>query len=195
MNGLHLAFWTYDSMTYNHYNGQRGVDYTENETYTETNDKGETETKTRTVIRTMGLPVSGEVQHFFDDVLVCASRSLPPDRVDALAPWDLSHLEGYKAEFLSGFKTERYAVGLKEGFDVAKGIMANTIAELCREDIGGHHQIVDSMNTQHVGVTFKHLLLPLWLAGYRYFDRGFRVVVYGRTQSTSRARPRVLSES
>ena len=189
MNGVYLPFWTYDSMTYTHYTGQRGVDYTETETYTETNDKGETETKTRTVIRTMWFPVSGEVQHFFDDVLVCASRSLPPERVDALAPWDLPHLEGYKAEFLSGFKTERYAVGLKEGFDVAKGIMANSIAELCREDIGGDHQIVDSMNTQHVGVTFKHLLLPLWLASYRYFDRVFRILVNARTGSVSGERP------
>ena len=189
VNGIYMPFWTYDAMTYTHYTGQQGINYTDTETYTETNDKGETETKTRTVIRTMWYPVSGEVQHFFDDVLVCASKSLPRERVSELVPWDLGRLEGFKAEYLSGFKTERYAVGLKEGFDEAKQIMEKTIEELCRQDIGGDHQIVDSMNTQHVGVTFKHLLLPLWLASYRYFDKVYRILVNARTGAVSGDRP------
>ncbi|MFL5341830.1 MAG: hypothetical protein ACJ8F7_16920 [Gemmataceae bacterium] len=189
VNGVYLPFWTYDAMTYTHYTGQRGVDYTETETYTETNAQGESETKTRTVVKTMWFPVSGEVQHFFDDVLVCASKSLPKNRVAALAPWDLGALTGFKAEYLSGFKTERYAVGLKDGFDEAKSIMSRTIEELCRQDIGGDHQIVDSMRTQHVGVTFKHLLLPLWLASYRYFDKLYHILVNARTGAVTGDRP------
>jgi len=44
--------------------------------------------------------------------------------------------------------------------------MAGEIEGLCRADIGGDQQIINSMHTQHVGVTFKHILLPIWLASY-----------------------------
>src|SRR5262249_22290756 len=65
LNGVYVPFWTYDSMTYTHYTGQRGDDYQEMETYTETNADGEAETKTRSVTRTRWTYVSGRVQHFF----------------------------------------------------------------------------------------------------------------------------------
>ena len=189
LSGVYVPFWTYDAMTYTHYTGQRGINYTDTETYTETNEKGETETKTRTVVRTVWYPAAGEVQHFFDDVLVCASRSLPTDKITQLAPWDLDDLVNFKAEYLSGFKTERYAVGLKEGFDEAKEIMADVIEGLCRQDIGGDQQIVNSMQTQHVGVTFKHVLLPIWVASYRYFDKAYHILVNARTGQVVGERP------
>ena len=96
-----MPFWTYDSMTYTNYSGQRGDDYQATETYTETDAQGNTSTKTRTVTRTNWTWVSGEVQHFFDDVLVCGSRSVPTDLVTTLEPWDLERLDAFKPEFLS----------------------------------------------------------------------------------------------
>ena len=73
LSGVYIPFWTYDSMTYTHYTGQRGDDYWETESYTDSEGKRQT----RQVRRTRWTYVSGEVDHFFDDVLVCASRSLP----------------------------------------------------------------------------------------------------------------------
>jgi len=189
LSGVYLPYWTFDSMTYSHYTGQRGDNYTVTETYTETNAQGQTETKTRTVVKTHWYPVSGEVDHFFDDVLICASKSLPPDRIRELEPWDLTNLEAFMPEYLSGFKTERYAVGLKEGFHRARDVMADQIRRLCAQDIGGDHQIVDTVRTQHVGVTFKHILLPLWLATYRYFDKVYRIMVNARTGEVVGERP------
>src|SRR5262249_14321073 len=144
---------------------------------------------TRQVIRTRWTPVSGRVQHFFDDVLICASHSLPEAYPDKLAPWDLDQLEDFRAEFLSGFQTERYAVGLTEGFEEARAIMDAEIEGLCRQDIGGDHQRLDRVKTQHVGVTFKHLLLPMWLAAYRYQDQTYQIVVNGRTGAVVGSRP------
>lgn len=189
LSGVYIPFWTYDAMTYTYYTGERGDDYTETETYTETNAKGETETKTRQVVHTIWTPVSGEVQHFFDDVLVCASKSLPRSLVTSLEPWDLPSLVNFKPEYLSGFKTERYAVGLDEGFREARGIMDAKIRQLCCRAIGGNHQRLHLVQTQHVGVTFKHLLLPVWLASYRYFEKVYRILVNARTGAVSGERP------
>ncbi len=117
MGGIYVPFWTFDSMTYSHYTGQRGDNYQELETYTEpetyftTDASGNQVAQTRMVTRTRNVtrirwwPVSGDVEHFFDDVLVCASQSIPVDLIQQLAPWDLQKTEPFRAEFLAGFQT------------------------------------------------------------------------------------------
>jgi len=147
------------------------------------------QTRTRTVTKTNWYTVSGEVQHFFDDVLVCGSKSVPPHLVTWLEPWDLKKLEPFRAEFLSGFKTERYGVGLREGFGEAKRAMEPEIVRLIRRDIGGDHQRIEFKKTQYAAVTFKHLLLPVWVANYRYQEKLFHILVNGRTGKVSGERP------
>ncbi|HKI37434.1 MAG TPA: zinc ribbon domain-containing protein [Gemmataceae bacterium] len=189
LDGLYVPFWTFDSMTYTHYTGERGDDYWETETYTETNAQGQTETKTRQVRKTRWTPVSGQVRHFFDDVLVCASKGLPEGYRNVVVPQELKGLEDFKAEFLSGFKTERYQIGPRDGFEQARAIMDQAIRRLCEQDIGGDHQRLQSVQTRHVGVTFKHILLPVWLANYRYQQKTYRVLVNGRTGQILGDRP------
>ena len=109
--------------------------------------------------------------------------------VDRMRPWELGELEPFREEFLSGHLTERYSVSLTEGFDDAKGVMENTITGLIHRDIGGDHQRISSRRTNHVGVTFKHTLLPVWVANYRYRERLFQVLVNGRTGRVAGDRP------
>jgi DNA-directed RNA polymerase subunit RPC12/RpoP len=201
LTGAYVPFWTYDSMTYSHYTGERGDDYmvsesyTDSESYTETDAEGQMVTrsrpvtKTRQVTKTRWTSVSGEVDHFFDDVLIYASRSLPEGLVDGVDSWDLDQLEDFKAEYLSGFQTERYTIGLRDGFEKARAIMEGEIRNLCCRDIGGNHQRLEQVRTQHVGVTFKHILLPAWVAAYRYYDKPYQILINGRTGQVVGTRP------
>ena len=189
LSGVYVPYWTYDAMTYTRYHGMRGDNYTETERYTERDANGNMQTKTRTVVRIHWYPVSGEVQHFFDDVLVCGSKSVPEHLVSGMEPWTLHELEPFKAEFLAGLKAERYAVGLKDGLDVAKGMMEPVIDQLIRQDIGGDHQQVSEKNTQYMAITFKHCLLPVWVANYRYHEKLFQILVNGRSGKISGERP------
>jgi len=189
LTGIYIPYWTYDAMTYSQYNGLRGDDYQETEYYTEQDAQGNSVTKSRTVTKTRWTPVSGEVQHFFDDVLVCGSKSLAQNLVDSLEPWKLAELEPFKSEFLAGLKTERYAVGLRDGLSVAKRKMEPTIDSLIRQDIGGNHQQITMKHTRYLAITFKHCLLPVWVANYRYQDKLFHILVNGRTGKVSGERP------
>lgn len=182
---VYAPFWTYDAMTYTRYRGQRGDDYTETETFTGPDGKQQT----RQVTKTRWYSVAGEVRHFFDDVLIRASQSLPPHLVDRLTPWGLGELEPFRDEFLSGHLTERYSVSLKDGFGQARKVMEDQITHLIRRDIGGDHQRIDWRRTHYVGVTFKHTLLPMWVANYRYRERVFQVLVNGRTSRVAGDRP------
>ena len=67
--------------------------------------------------------------------------------------------------------------------------MDTAIRRLCAQAIGGDHQRLHTVSTKHVGVTFKHLLLPVWLASYRYQDKSYRVLVNGQTGKVTGDRP------
>lgn len=186
--GIYIPYWTYDTDTFSKYIGQRGEHYYVTETYT-TTENGKTVTKTRQVQKTRWYPASGSVSRAFDDILVAATQSLPQKQLYKLEPWDLENLVPYDKSFLSGFISEKYQIGLKEGFDVAKDIAENQIREDVRRDIGGDEQRIIKINTQWDNITFKHLLLPVFVSAYRYKEKLFRFLVNGRTGEVQGERP------
>ncbi len=188
LKGMYIPYWTYDSNTYSRYTGERGDDYQTTESYT-TTENGQTVTKTRTVTRTRWHSVSGSVSNVFDDVLVLASKSLPKKYTEKLEPWDLDKLVGYDEQFLSGFRTETYQVDMKDGFTEAKTKMEPVIRNTVCKDIGGDHQRISTLNTTYNDVTFKHVLLPVWISAYRYRDKVYRFLVNGRTGEVQGERP------
>jgi LSD1 subclass zinc finger protein len=183
--GMYLPYWTYDADARTHYSGERGDNYEEEESYT--NDKGESDT--RTVTKTAWTSVSGHVRDVFDDVLVVASKSLPESYVDKLEPWDLNNLAPFDPQYITGFKTESYQVDVKDGFETAKVKMEEVIRGTIRKDIGGDQQRIHSMQTQYDDITFKHILLPIWLSAYRYNDKVYRFMINARTGEVQGERP------
>lgn len=184
MNGIYVPYWTFDADTKSRYTGQRGTHYYETRTVMRDGKR-----KQVRVRKTRWRNVSGRVARFFDDVLVLASKSLPKKYTDALEPWDLSALEPYKPEYLAGFRAEGYQVELVDGFDEARAYMDRMIRRDIKYDIGGDDQRIGSVNTDIADVTFKHILLPVWLAAYKYRGKTYRFVVNGRTGRVQGERP------
>ncbi|MEL7280222.1 MAG: TFIIB-type zinc finger domain-containing protein [Pseudomonadota bacterium] len=184
MDGIYVPYWTFDTDTKSSYRGERGTVYYETKTVTRNGKREQVR-----VSKVRWRAVSGRVARFFDDVLVLASHTLPKRYTDALEPWDLSALEPYSPEFLAGFRAEGYQVELEDGFKEARAHMDRVIARDVRFDIGGDRQRVHSVNTQVSAVTFKHILLPVWLAAYKYNGKTYRFVVNGRTGRVQGERP------
>lgn len=186
--GMYVPFWTYDAMTLTFYTGQRGTYYYVTEAF-DAIVNGKAVRQTRQMRRVKWTSKDGRVQNWFDDVLVVASKGLPTNYAEELAPWDLPQLVDFKSDYLSGFRTERYQVGLEEGFGRAKVLMQREIEKLVRYDIGGDEQRIGSMNTQYSGITFKHILLPVWVSAYRYGGILHRILINGRTGEVQGSRP------
>ncbi len=178
--GIYMPCWTYDCAATTRYTGFRG------EHYYVTVGTGRNR---RTERRTRWYPASGTVHNRFDDVLVPASGSLPRDRTEALEPWDLKNAVPYDDAYLAGFRAESYQIGLEEGFERAKGIMAGVIDATIRRDIGGDAQRIVSRSTRYDNITFKHILLPVWMSAYRYKGRVYRFLVNARTGEVQGERP------
>ncbi|SNQ51797.1 conserved hypothetical protein [Frankia canadensis] len=185
LKSTYLPHWTFDSQTVSDYTGQRGEHYYVTESYTD----GDGKQQTRQVQRTAWHPARGTVGRAFDDVLVPASEVLPEQKVDDLAPWPLESAAPFQQEYLAGHFALRYDVEPEDGLTEAKKRMAPVITEDCRRDIGGDEQQVHSVNTRYSDVTFKLMLLPVWIASYVYAGRTWQVLVNARTGEVHGERP------
>lgn len=188
LNGVYIPYWTYDSDTSTAYSGERGEVYYVTQRYT-TTVNGRRVTRTRQVPKIRWYPASGRTSRHFDDVLVGATRTLPRKITDWLAPWDLENLVPYTEDYLAGFSSEVYQVDVDEGFSIAQQTMDKVIRDDVRHAIGGDQQRIHRVNTRHSDTTFKHVLLPLWTAGFQFRDKTYRFVVNGRTGKVRGERP------
>lgn len=188
MNGVYVPFWTFDADTSSRYSGERGEYYYETRTV-QVRVNGKMETRQEQVRKTRWYSASGRVARDFDDVLIMASRSLPERLGDELTPWDLGALTPYNPEFLAGFQAEGYTVSLADGDAEAKDRMSDVIRQDVRRDIGGDEQRIHSVDTDWSDESFKHILLPIWMAAYKYNGKSYRFLVNGQTGEVQGERP------
>ena len=172
VSGVYLPYWTFDTQVITQYRGERG-----------------TTTGTRNDRRTEWRPVSGEIRATFDDRLCPATTAVPRKGLLELEPWPLQQLKPYDPGYLAGFRAQRYQIPLPDAWALAKQELQPELERLCKQHIGGEHQTVERMNSQYSAVTFKHLLLPVWIGAYRYQGKVFQVLVNAQTGEVNGARP------
>jgi DNA-directed RNA polymerase subunit RPC12/RpoP len=188
LSGIYVPFWTFDASTRSRYSGERGEYYYETRMVT-VRVNGRTEQRQQQVRHTRWYPASGRVARDFDDVMVMASTSLPSRLGNELTPWDLTALQPYTPEYLAGFQAEGYTVTLADGDVQAKSRMASIIEQDVRRDIGGDEQRIRDIDTDYADETFKHILLPIWMAAYKYNGKSYRFLVNGQTGEVQGERP------
>ena len=180
-NGVYLPFFTFDALTFTRYNGQRGSAYFVTI---------ETENHQRTVVREVRwTPACGDFQRFFDDVLIIAASRQQASLIQSLEPWPLEHLIPFTPQVLAGFFSRTYDVELEDGFQQARRRIESELSREVRERIGGDEQKVHSEQTNYSAITYKHLLLPVWLLAYRFHDQTYQVMINATTGQVSGQRP------
>lgn len=184
MSGVYTPCWTFDADTESSYRGQRGTVYYERRSVMRNGRR-----ETVNVPKVRWTPARGRVTRFFDDVLVVASTALPDKFRRTLVRWDLTRLEPYQPEYLAGFRAEAYTIELENAFGEAREIMDRQILRDVKFDIGGDRQQVEHVETRLSDVTFKHILVPVWIAAYRFRGSAYRFVVNGQTGEVRGERP------
>lgn len=179
-NGVFLPVWTFDAMTFTRYRGQRG------DQFFQTVGSGKNR---RQEARMRWQPAAGSFQGFFDDVIVAARRALPPKLLRTLEPWPLDSVLPFSEELLAGYQARTYELPLDEGFPEAKQRIEQALLSRARQDIGGDAQQVQQIQTRYSALTYKHLLLPLWLLTYRFKEKTYQVVINAATGEVTGERP------
>lgn len=179
-HGIYMPFWTYDAQAHVSYTGERGT------YYTVTVGSGKNR---RTETRVRWTYASGRFKQMFDDVLVSGSRVLDSSLLRGVNSWNLKGIIKFNKSYLAGFITEKYQVDLKDGFTDAKQQMDESIRYSVKRDIGGDQQRITSIDSQLTDITFKHILLPIYISAFRYKDKLYSFYVNGQTGSISGKRP------
>lgn len=180
LQGIYLPYWTFDAQSETEYRGQRGT------RYSRTVGSGKNR---RTVSEIRWRRKSGRISHFFNDVLVTGSRTLPEDQVRKVSHFDLAVLEPYRPQFLAGFRAEAYSIDVMEAKNLAHALMEEETRQLIKRDIGGDAQRIDDMRMALNDMTYKHILVPVWIAAYRFRGKSYRFVVNARTGAVAGERP------
>ena len=171
--GVYLPFWTFDTDTAVKYSAQYGRDRQEKDS------KG----NIRTV--TDWFPTSGTYQKSFDDYPIPGTERYDRRSLDMIQPFDTANSKLYKPEYVAGFISERYSVGLKNGWEIAKkeifGILNNEVTADIRTRNAANHVRNLTMSVKHSGIKYKYLLLPIWLSSFKYKQKIYQFMVNGQT--------------
>ena len=180
MKGIYIPHWTYDSDTYSAYTAQAGEYYYVTETdWVEENGKRKMVTKR--VRKTRWYPVSGDYSVFFDDILINASKNVDNEIINKIEPFHFNELVKYKPDYLSGFGAERYSVDLNEGWKQARDNIDGSIRHGVTQKINADEVRSLRVNTTYKNITYKHLLLPIWISSYKHGKKAYNFMVNGQT--------------
>jgi hypothetical protein len=188
MAGMYVPYWAFDAAVHSDWSALAGYYYYVNETYTTQDEKGRSVRRQRSVRKVRWRPASGSRDDVYDDVLVCASKGLPRDLTAKLEPFDTARLVPYEPSYLAGWKAEEYSIDLNAGWQRALARIEESQRQRCSEDVPGDTQAALRVSHRFGQERFKHLLLPIWIATYRYKDEPFQFLVNGQTgEVTGRA--------
>lgn len=183
IKGVYVPAYLYSAVTRTNYSAEIGEEYQETETYTTTNDKGETETHTRVVTYTEWRDLSGTRVANVADVLVTASQGLGNDELAGIRPYDWGAIKRYNAAMVAGWPTENASIGETECFEMArKEAQARAEAALPNFMPGDSHRSISSTTTVHEEAA-DLVLVPTWLLNARYAagKPPIRIAVNGQT--------------
>jgi hypothetical protein len=129
---------------------------------------------------------------YADDLLVAASRSVPQEWADTLFNFDTKGLVPYSENFIAGYTVAIYQIPLEDASLIARQrALQNARSEEQQNSLGGKTYRDFTMNSAGMTVdSFKLVLLPLWLAGYRYRDQKFPLAVNGQSGAVAGQVPR-----
>ncbi|AXH99097.1 hypothetical protein DV702_04715 [Sporosarcina sp. PTS2304] len=184
ISGAYLPYWTYDSQTYSHYVVRVGNYYYETVTHTVYED-GKARQVTEQVQKIRWHQESGNYEQFFDDVLIKASSTIEPKLLQKVQPFQLSSLTDYKLEYMSGFLAERYQTSLQQGFTEAQGMMKSGITSGIERKVAGDIVQVVNLSTEFTDITYKHILLPIWISSFHFNEKVYQFIVNGQTGKVS----------
>ena len=176
LHGVYLPFWTYDAQTSSSWSGEAGYYYNVSE-QVRVNGR----MQTRNVQKVRWQHRSGHLDHFFDDILVAASKGIEQKMVERILPFRLEEVVNFDPRLMIGWEAEVYEMAVDKGYEKADEIMDYKIRHMCSAQLGGDTQRSLHVNSTKSEQTFKHIILPIWICSYIYQNKVYRFLVNGQT--------------
>lgn len=183
VRGMYLPAYVYTAVASAEYNAEIGENYTVTETYTTTDAKGNTVTRTRTRVETEWRTLSGPWAAYVDDVVVSASKGLPDAELERIEPFDLRAMQRFEPAMLSGWIAEEPSITADGCMQRARSELEAQVGARLAKHMPGDRQrgLRFAWRAQHEDLEL--VLLPVWVLAVRYDDRlpPVRLVINGQS--------------
>jgi predicted RNA-binding Zn-ribbon protein involved in translation (DUF1610 family) len=173
INSVYTPVWSFNAGTKNRYSGVLGEDYTE--TYTDSEGKTHTETKTR------WFDVSGEIKADYKDIFIPSGKAIPNDIAKELEPYPMGSVVGYKQEYLADRAAEHYSRDLNTCFgEFGKYVYSDLCQQIRRKYNADRIKKMD-IDTTYTSKFFNYILLPNYIANFSFKKKNYNFYVNGAT--------------
>ncbi|MDY6866553.1 MAG: TFIIB-type zinc ribbon-containing protein, partial [Chloroflexota bacterium] len=171
-NGVYLPFWTFDTQVQAQWHAQVGYKKTVRH-YNSREKRWETRTKIEWRWE------NGSVHLSIDDYLISGSspKHINQRILQGIYPYQISGLVAYEPDYLAGWQAQAYETTLTEAWQNAKAAIREQAKETCYEDIPTSHVRNFSMTADFADESWRYILLPVYLATYKYEGKAFQVMV------------------
>lgn len=171
MKGNYSPAFTFDAHAIGRYRGVLGEYY-----YVTRTVNGRTEQ----VRKVRYFPISGTLETDFDDVLVQAARNISQKTLNKLQPFDTNASQKYASEYLQGYTATQYERSGEECWKSAKDSMyesvkSKVLARYRYDEVAEFH-----MDVEYRNVTYKYVLIPLYIGHYAFKKKLYNFFVNGR---------------
>ena len=183
LHGIYIPFWTYDAQTESKWSGQAGTIVNQ---APQMRRGGRIQAQQQQIQWRSG---SGHLSHFFDDIQVVASGGLNQRHMNKILPFNTNEVVNFDPRLLSNWEAEVYSVDVEKGYHQAEMIMDAKIRNMCSAQLGGEEQRNLHINSTKTNLTFKHIILPIWIASYEYMGKRYHFTINGQTGKAGGQKP------
>lgn len=132
---------------------------------------------------------NGAVSLVTDDMLISGSSKLSKTLLMQMQGYRLSELVPYDPTFLAGISAQAYDVDLETAWASARRLMRARTKQACNKQASANSIRNFSMSLDFNDESWRYILLPLYLATYRYGGKVFQVMVNGQSGIVAGQRP------
>lgn len=171
---VYVPYWTFDADVETTYSGRFGdiQDYQDGTKTTWNNG-------------------SGTVKFHVEDYSICASRKFASDKLlNSVVYFTADEMVPYKPEYLAGMTAEKYTIGIDEAWNTlqAGDIKKQELSAAVKNEHADCYENVTT-TTKFSNVTYKCVLVPVWLTGCKFGGKVYNVVAGGQNERGNCGRP------
>jgi hypothetical protein len=175
--GMYLPFWTFSAVINAAWEAEIGHEHTHRDRNGNVHTEIHWEWK------------RGAVQIDPHDLLISGSSHVSKRILSRLLPFNLGGLVTYAPDYLAGWNAHAYDVTLPDAWEEGKETMREQAKKACYADIASVHVRNFRMNADFGDESWRYVLLPVYLASYRFQEKVFQVMVNGQTGTIEGQKP------